>query len=705
MSSSPKAVPASPRPRRGLHVALGVGVALLIALGTGIAAFVNAGGVRGLLERQVSARTGRTLTIGSLDAHLLTFTPHLHARDVRFANAAWSKPEDMFAAREVELSLSLRNLFHREVVLPLLRLEQANIVLERDAAGRANWQFDDKPRPKSETPLFPQVDTLLINDGKLHYTDRMQDTALRVVFSQDAQGERLPLSATAEGKLLGRQLKATAHGERLTELADAGTPYAVTVQAALGATRASFDGSINPRDLVKTLNGKVTLAGPDLSVLGELLTVVLPHTPPYKLAGSLSHERSTWSLKDFEGHVGGSDLRGDFSVDQGRDKPFILARLQSKLLDVVDLGGFIGATPSSAQPRKTEPVETGGKTQTVAKPERDARPTKPAKTTSKAAPATDAAQSSDTKAPEAERVMPANRFPLAALRAMGADVTLTAKRVVPRAGLPLDDFHAHLLLQEGVLTLKPLNFGVSGGHITSDVRIQIEPSTMLADIDARFRNLGLDGLLPKLAKTIKNAGRIDGRAKLAGRGSSFAEVLSRANGDIGLVMVGGEMSNLLLEITGLDGAEAVKFLLGGDRAVPVRCAAASFTSKEGLLTSEVLVLDTEDTNITGRAEISMPKETLAIDLYPLPKDMSFAVLRGPIHITGPFSKPSVSLDRGAVAARLGAAALLSLVNPFASLLAFIETGPGQDSPCAELVAQARAPHATPQPGKTAKSAK
>ena len=50
------------------------------------------------------------------------------------------------------------------------------------------------------------------------------------------------------------------------------------------------------------------------------------------------------------GKVGASDLGGDVDIDAGGERPVMKAALVSKLLDLDDLAGFIGATP-----------ETGGK--------------------------------------------------------------------------------------------------------------------------------------------------------------------------------------------------------------------------------------------------------------------------------------------------------------------------------------------------------
>jgi len=151
-------------------------------------------------------------------------------------------------------------------------------------------------------------------------------------------------------------------------------------------------------------------------------------------------------------------------------------------------------------------------------------------------------------------------------------------------------------------------------------------------------------------------------------------------------MSGGELSNLLVELVGLDGGEAIKFLLGGDRNTPIRCGVGSFKVLNGIATSESIVLDTDDTNIAGAGTVNLRDETLDVTLRPQPKDKSILAVRSPIRLHGPFADPDVSVKKGPIVARAGASILLGLVNPLAALIPLIETGPGKDSDCTALLA-------------------
>jgi len=62
-----------------------------------------------------------------------------------------------------------------------------------------------------------------------------------------------------------------------------------------------------------------------------------------------------------------------------------------------------------------------------------------------------------------------------------------------------------------------------------------------------------------------------------------------------------------------------------------------------------------------------------------PKDFSPMALRTPVHVRGSLSDPSISLDKGGLGGRLGASALLALINPLAALIPLIDFGNADDA--------------------------
>jgi uncharacterized protein involved in outer membrane biogenesis len=151
-------------------------------------------------------------------------------------------------------------------------------------------------------------------------------------------------------------------------------------------------------------------------------------------------------------------------------------------------------------------------------------------------------------------------------------------------------------------------------------------------------------------------------------------------------MSGGRISNLLLELVGLDAGEALSYLFRNDRTVTLRCAVADTEVKDGVVISRATVIDTSDTNVKVDGQVDLRDESLDLTVHPLPKDYSLLSLRSPLHVTGRLKTPTVRPDkelliRGGVAAVLGVVA-----TPLAAIIPLIENGPGDDADCEKLMA-------------------
>lgn len=420
------------------------------------------------------------------------------------------------------------------------------------------------------------------------------------------------------------------------------TDLAIKANAAVGATKAVLDGSFMDPAGAQKLRMNMVVSGDDLGKLYPLLNIPLPPTPNYRLAGLLLHESSVWKFEKFKGTVGNSDLAGDFSVDHSRPQKFMRGDLVSRNLDLKDLGGFVGA---ETKPTATEKVP-------------------------------------------GSRVLPNNRFNLAKLQAADADIKFKGARIKTRK-LPLEDMTAHLKLVKGKLTLDPLNFGVAGGNIVSTISMDANVKNFQTRADLRAKQLELSKLFPGFNLTRGSAGAIGGAAKVAGVGSSVAEILGSMDGDVAVVMNGGSLSELLLRLANLDIQNTAKVLLTGDKQIPVRCMVADFNAKNGILETEAMVLDSGKENITGTGTINLRDELIDLKLVAHPKDSSLIALRGPILIQGSFEKPSVRPQMGGVVARtVLAAALASIAGPL-GLVPLIDLGNAKNHDCDALIAEAK----------------
>lgn len=603
------------------------------------------------VERRVEQISGRALSIdGRLDV-ALSWQPRVIAERIRFGNAPWARTSQMFAAERVEFSIDLRELLAGRWRLPEVSLTAPRIDLETASGGQHNWRFTKigAEEDASDTTRLPTIGTLRIERGEVRYFDPRQGTDLVVAVA--TQDPARTLIVKASGRFRSLAVDAQGTGGTVIALSKAQAPYPFRGRFRVGATRGSVDGTVTGLQTFGAARLQIDVRGDSLAALHPLTALALPETPPYHVAGLLVRDGARWTLDNFKGQVGDSDLAGDTTVIYTDGRPRMVARLQSRQLDLDDLAGFVGATPGTGR------GETASAQQQRQAIREDAK----------------------------ERVLPDKPVDLARLRSMDADVHFSGLSIRNKSA-PLDRLTVHLLLDHGQLRLDPLDFGVADGTIVSRVSIDARKPVLAMTAQVDFTRLNLAKLLPGSPRVAAGAGLIGGRAHLSGRGASTAALLGTIDGELGVAMRGGQFSNLLLEGVGLDAAEALRLLIGGDHSVRLRCAVMDFEARDGVLTARSFVVDTTDTNLHVNGSLSLRDETLDLSVHPLPKDFSPLSLRSPLHVRGTFKKPRVRPDKKLLLRGGVAAALAALVTPLAALLPLIETGPGKNEDCDALVA-------------------
>jgi len=601
---------------------------------------------KGPVERAVQAKTGREFHIGgNLDVDLgRTLT--VRADGLTFANAEWSKTPRMASADRAEIDLRAWPLLRGQVRIPEIRLTRPDLLLEtapgKDQPG--NWDFLG---PSDGEP--PVLQRLLVDDGRLKFLDAAGKTDILVSLNsgkpRTADGAP-PLLVNGKGRWQGNPFTLDGNTESPLELTNSDHPFRIHLDGRAGATRAIASGTLTNPFALRTFDLDFALSGQDMEDLYPLIGLAIPSTPPYRLKGRLKRNNDTWRYENFTGVAGDSDLGGTAQIEVGGERPFLKADLVSKRLDFDDLAGFVGAPP------KTGAGESANAEQKAEAAALAAKPT----------------------------VLPDTPYDLSKLRAMDADVKWKAQRInAPK--LPLDDMDAHLKLDDGLLRLEPLNFGVAGGDIRSTIRMDARKPTISTQLKASIRKVQLGGLFPDAKLAEQASGGISGEIDLAGTGNSIAAMLGSSDGKVAVGMGRGHIGNLIMELAGLDVAESLKFLFTGDRQIPLRCAWGDFGVQRGLMTSQQIAFDTTDTLVLGEGTIDLKQEKLDLLLRPRPKDISILALRSPLRIGGTFKDPSFRPDFKALGIRGAIALTLGSIAPPAALLATIETGPGEDSNC------------------------
>ncbi|RQU40337.1 AsmA family protein [Burkholderia cenocepacia] len=456
----------------------------------------------------------------------------------------------------------------------------------------------------------------------------------------DGRYKNVPISGT--GKVGG-----------VLAIQDTSQPFPLQADVKAGDTRLAIVGTLtDPRHLA-ALDLRLWLQGTSMSHLYQLTGITLPDTPPYategRLIGNFKPNASTFRYENFNGRVGGSDLGGTLTWAQREPRPKLSGELVSNLLQFSDLAPVIGADSAASKKKR-----------------------------------------GDTTRQPPDRVLPVAAFRTERWSAIDADVKFTGRKLIKSADLPITNLYTHILMQDGVLTLEPLQFGVAGGTLATNAHLDGSRTPLKGRFTLAARHLKLKQLFPT-QKVMQSAfGEINGDASLSATGNSPAALAATSTGEVKALITNGRISRLLMEAAGLNVANVVYEKLFGNRDVNINCAAIDFVATDGMLDPKVFALDTDDALINVDGPINLRDESLDLKIHPHTKGFRIFSLRSPLYAKGTFKNPKVGVDAGALALRAGAMVGLGLINPFAALLPLIAPSNNRDVPCSELFGQMKA---------------
>jgi AsmA family protein len=568
------------------------------------------------ISAAVNTATGRQLSING-DLKLdLGWISRVSASQIQFENAQWSKHPQMVEVGLLDVQIDLWQLLSEfRLVLPTVTISQPKVILEKNAEGSANWEFRAAPAVTEPVPEqrteFPVIEKLIIKDGTLLFDDQETNNQVELKLTQAEAAGFLdePVKLKAEGTYQKLPLTLSLDGGSYQNLKSSSEPYPLQINLGAGKVKATIHGNLTDPLAMKGEDVTLDIQGDDMANLFPLTRLVFPSTPPYKLKGHLKHEGEVWSFSKFSGRVGGSDLSGTIRVDTEPKRPVMKADLVSNLLDFKDLAGFIGGTPGTAADNAASEEQ-----KERAAPEK-----------------------------ESERIFPDQRYDLERLRAMDADVRLRAKRILA-PNLPIDDLNAKLSLNDGVLKFDPAAFGVANGRMEIYSTFDGSKHPSKVKIDARLKQLDLKRFLGNSSFAQKTIGPIGGRINISGTGESFRELMATASGNTFLVMSGGEISELLVRLAGLDVARTLGVLVRGDKPIPIRCGVLDLQGENGQMGVQTLVFDTANSVVTGEGMIDLRDEKVNMVVIPDPKNFSPLSLRSFIRVTGGFKNVSAFPD-------------------------------------------------------------
>ena len=603
---------------------------------------------------------------------------------VRIAAPEWSKQPHLADVQGIEADVDWRVLLGRQPLIHRLAVSRADVRAERDAQGRASWTMGDQSKPAQESSglVLPVIERLLIGEANIDIKDAQNDLDAQLqaraggrgvggTVAGSAAGQPPPgefgLAVSGKGNWKSEPLSFELRTKGSNPATEGGVLTDVDVKGKLSGTELAFNGSVTDVSQFQNIKGKVSAQGPSLGQLTMIPGLTLPETPSYRLEGDLEREGSLIKVNVSRAEIGSSSMVAKLEYEGAAATPMLRGTLSASRLVLQDLGPSIGTTSGPSD----------GKGEGKGDGKGAARKPGDRKAAGKKAGAAEEKprQKQTQRGGQESRVLPTKEFDLPSLRAMNADVAIDLQKLDlgTEALRPLQSLKAKLLLDGGVLRLQDLKSDLAGGAVTGSIMLDGSSPEGLPAFDARLRwnRVNLKTWVTVSADYFV-AGRFSGETLLKSSGKSTAAILESLSGTVKGHIDGGSISHQIVELAGLDAAQALGVFFEGDKALALSCALVDLTADKGTLRSNLFLLNTPDTIFFVQGNVNFRNERLDLRLVQSPKDWSPLSLRSPVTIGGTIGDPAIGVEPMPIALKLLGSAVLASVTPLAALLPLIE---------------------------------
>ncbi|MBD8735291.1 AsmA family protein [Sphingomonas sp. CFBP 13706] len=565
----------------------GIVVAGVVVLGLIVLAAFPWGSLKGVIQRQLTARFGRPVTIGGIErVDTFGFNPTIRITDVRIPQAAWAGTGDFVRLREAEATFSglalLKGAFGpRDVKARGLRL-----VLVRDRNGRTNWERPGKPKGGGSST---DLDGLTISDSVIAYRDDKQDRFVTARFTADpVHGIR----AAGNGTIRGAAVRIAVAGPSVERFQ--GKPWPFTASIDGDALSITAKGRMDHPLDTDAMELDVTARATDLKLIDAVIEAGLFRTQPVSFSAHVRHDQPKWTVTQLKGVVGRSDFTGHVSVDKQDGRSKVDGAIVSRQFDFGDLASDEGKAKGAALERAIGP-----------------------------------------------RLVPNTRIDIGKIDTTDARMAFRIKRIVSAKGAsPILSARGVLAIDHQLLTLSDLDARLPHGRVEGKLTVDQrgDRKVPMVDINLRLRGSSVQDLAGGGGEF---SGNVSARARLRGPGTTIRAAVGNANGTIGFVARDGQLPQGIAAALGFDAARAL-LAKDGERA-GLRCVVLKLDVTRGHGRIDPMIVDTTASLMRGQGSVVFPGETLNIRLTGTPKQHALLRVPGSAYMTGTIERPAVTI--------------------------------------------------------------
>jgi uncharacterized protein involved in outer membrane biogenesis len=575
--------------RLRLFVAAGYAAAGLIVVALLTLALFPVGLFKGTVERVLSDRFGRPVTIGAIErTDLFSLTPEIVVRDLRVPQPEWAGSGELARVRRAELTLATGPLLHGRIAPTAIRLVGAHFALVRAKDGRENWhKGDQSDAPSQHTPAIRDLE---IVDSTLSYRDAKRDRRFALALAADP---RTGLVARGRGTVRGEAVAVLLKGAPIGS--DTGRwPFTANLDGA--ALAMSVKGTMaSPLDTDRMVLD-MTARARDLKLIDAIIEAGLFETQPVTLSAHVERTAPAWKVTKLVGTIGRSRLSGHVDVTKVDGRTKIDGALASPAFDPRDLASDEGLAKGAA-----------------------------------------------LKAAIGPRLVPNTRVDIGKITHTDGAIRFRIARLLSANGdSALRDAAGTLTLARQHLEIAPLRIGLRQGAITGRLIVDQRGGARspLVTIDLRMTGSSIGAVAGGGGKV---TGRLDARAHLVGRGETIRAAVGNADGRIGVVARDGALPEKIADAIGFDAGRAL--FAGEDDRAGLRCVIFAADVRGGRGRVSPLIVDTTQSRLDGSGTIAFPSEALSLKLTGAPKRGAVLRLPGAAYLTGTLERPNLVVPK------------------------------------------------------------
>ena len=332
-------------------------LAVLIVGAVVVLKYIDFNQYKPLIAEETRKATGRDLAISGDLALDVSLTPGIVVEGATLSNAEWGSRPDMVMVERLKVQVALISLLFGALEIERIELTGADIQLETDSQGRANFEFEPpdtvaaKPQQPEEADadigLFRMVHEAEIRDSRLTYisgtTGATYSTAVESLTLR-SDGPDQPIDLVYAGGYNGAPIRASARLGTLLDLLERRGPWPADLTLDAGGAAVTVRGAIEEPLTGSGLDFALAVRGNQFGDLSDLAGTKMPALGAYSLSARVIGDAATAiELEGLKARLGMSNLSGEMLVRLAGKQPAIEANLASDEIDLAALGTGVKA--------------------------------------------------------------------------------------------------------------------------------------------------------------------------------------------------------------------------------------------------------------------------------------------------------------------------------------------------------------------------